>query len=76
MLIELASLFEPTRMHTPNRLTQVGQALMVLCEEEDQVEALSKVESPGVDLYADDAGAMGHAIATYQGYLNGKTPAE
>lgn len=49
---------------------------MVLCEEEDQVEALSKAESPGIDFYGDDAGAKGLAIATYQGYLNGKTPAE
>lgn len=63
-------------MHTPNRSTQVGQAVMALCEEEDQVEALSKAESPGIDFYAEDAGAKGLAIATYQGYLNGKTPAE
>lgn len=49
---------------------------MVLCEEEGDVEALSKAGSPKVDFYADDAGAQGLAIATYQGYLNGKTPAD
>ena len=49
---------------------------MALCEEEDQVEALTTVDSPGVDLYGDDAGTKGLAIATYQGYLNAKTPAE
>eukprot|EP00903_Cladosiphon_okamuranus_P015896 g14681.t1 len=54
---------------------EVGQAVMVLCDEEDQVEALSKAEGPGIDFYSDDAGAKGLAIATYQGYLNGKTPA-
>lgn len=49
---------------------------MVLCEEEGQVEALSKAVSPGVDFYGDNAGATGLGIATYQGYLNGKTPAD
>lgn len=49
---------------------------MVLCEEEDHVQALSEAASPGVDVYGDDAGATGLAIATYQGYLNGKTPAD
>lgn len=49
---------------------------MVLCEEEDHVEAVSKTVSPGVDFYGDDAAATGLQIATYQGYLNGKTPAE
>lgn len=55
---------------------QVGQAVMVLCEEEDHVEALSKAVSPGVDLYGDDADSAELGIATYQGYLNGKTPAD
>lgn len=47
---------------------------MSMCEEEETVEILRKAPSPGVDFYTD-AGA-GLRIATYQGYLNGKTPEE
>lgn len=52
---------------------QVGQAVMAMCEEEENVEALRKAASPGVDFYGDGGDAE-LRIATYQGYLNGKTP--
>jgi len=47
-----------------------------MCEEEDHIDALSKAVNPGVDFYENGGagGAAGHRIATYQGYLNGKTP--
>lgn len=53
---------------------QVGQAVMSMCEEEETVEILRKAPSPGVDFYTDDGAGL--RIATYQGYLNGKTPEE
>lgn len=46
-----------------------------MCEEEENVEALSKAVSPGMDLY-DDASVQGLRLATYQGYLNGETREE
>lgn len=46
---------------------------MVMCEEEESVEALRKApKGPGVDLYSDDGAGL--RITTLQGYLNGKTP--
>lgn len=46
---------------------------MAMCEEEDHVDALSKAVRPRVDFY-EDGSAAGLRLATYQGYLNGKTP--
>lgn len=54
---------------------QVGQAVMAMCEEEENVEALRNATSPGIDFYGEGGGA-GLRIATYQGYLNGNAPAE
>lgn len=48
---------------------------MAMCEEEENVEALRNATSPGVDFYGD-VGDAGLRIATYQGYLNGMTPAD
>lgn len=56
-------------------MEQVGQAVMAMCEEEENVEELHNATSPGVDFYSND-GDVGLRIATYQGYLNGKTIAE
>ena len=53
---------------------QVGQAVMSMCEEEETVDILRKAPSPGVDFYSDGGATL--RIATYQGYLNGKTPEE
>lgn len=48
---------------------------MVMCEEEEDVDALRKVPTgPDVDLYSEDG--AGFRIAMLQGYLNGKTPEE
>lgn len=56
-------------------MEQVGQAVMAMCEEEENVEELRNAKSPGVDFYSD-GGETGLRIATYQGYLNGKTTTE
>lgn len=62
------------RHNTPHHTWQVGQAVMAMCEEEENVQALSGATSPGVDCYG--GAGEGFRIATYQGYLNQKTPAE
>eukprot|EP00752_Nemacystus_decipiens_P013840 g12287.t1 len=77
MIVELTECgFVGKHLVAEGDTVEVGQAVMILCEEEDQVEALSEFKSPGVDFYADGAGTKGLAMATYQGYLNGKTRAE
>lgn len=53
-------------------IEQVGQAVMVMCEEEKNVEMLRQAPSPGVDFYGEDCTEL--RIATYQGYLSGETP--
>ncbi|CBJ30837.1 pyruvate dehydrogenase E1 component subunit beta [Ectocarpus siliculosus] len=50
---------------------EVGQAVMAMCEEEENVRALSGATSPSVDCYS--GAGEGFRIATYQGYLNHKT---
>ena len=45
-----------------------------MCEEEETVGILRKAPGPAVDFYTD--GVAGLRIATYQGYLSGKTPEE
>ncbi|CAN0369334.1 unnamed protein product [Ectocarpus sp. 12 AP-2014] len=75
MIVELAECgFVGKLFVAEGDTVEVGQAVMAMCEEEENVRALSGATSPGVDCYG--GAGEGLRIATYQGYLNHKTPAE
>ncbi|CAM9369500.1 unnamed protein product [Scytosiphon promiscuus] len=74
MIVELAEYgFVGKLFVAEGDTVEVGQAVMAMCEEEENIEAVKEAKNPEVDFYRDaDGGGAGLRIATYQGYLNGK----